>query len=793
MLKARLLRLWRRVTESPISTDLAPYRRRVAEVATHEPRLRALSDPQLQEAARRCLDELRARGPGSAQVALLLAMVREAGRRLLRVRLFDEQVIASLALAEGQVVEVQTGEGKTLAAVAPALLEAAARRGVHLWTFNDYLASRDAEWMGPLYRLFGLSVAAITHGLGPAERRAAYAADVTYATATETGFDFLRDQLVLSPDAQVQRPLHAVIVDEADSLLVDEARIPLVLAGGDEAVDLDFERLLPVVTELSPEVDFEREEHGRNVFLTEVGAAKLEARLGCGSLYAPENLALLTTVNLCLYAVFLLRRDVDYIVRQGRIELVDDRTGRVVKQRRWPHGLQPALEIKEGVPREVEGRVLGTMTVQHLCRLYPHRGGMTGTAQACAAELRACYGMNTLVIPPHRPCVRVDEPDLVFPTREAKARALLAEVERAHLGGQPILIGTASVEESEQLAARLRAGGLRVELLNARNDSSEAALIAGAGLPGAITISTNMAGRGTDIRLGGPDGRLAEAAAASGGLYVLGTNRHESRRIDDQLRGRAGRQGEAGRSRFFISLEDPLFKKYGLSSRLPSTRRSLAPDDLVRDAATRREIERTQRIVEGQGLEQRMDLLKYSGLVEQQRQRFQAMRGPLLSPGAACAWLEGRDRTLLAQLRTAATKDLEEGLRRVLLSHLDDGWAEHLAQVAQIQEGIYLHSAGVAGALTFKVEPIAAFRSAVGQAFAELVDTVDSRALQAVRLAAEQGDFALEHAGVERPSATWTYLVNDEPFANPAEKLGRMLRQLLRAERGGPTAAASPP
>ncbi len=777
----RLRSLWGRLTGSPLSEDLEPYRRRLAEVAALEARLAALADDELAGEARRCLAELGSEEVAArvARAAPLFALVREAGRRLLGERLFDEQVVAGLALAEGRVAELQTGEGKTLAAVAPAILLAAGGAGVHVWTFNDYLAERDARWMAPLYRLFGLRAAHVAHGLPAAARRDAYLAEVTYASAKEVGFDFLRDQLATAPAERVLRPLHAVLVDEADSLLVDEARIPLVLAGGDEELELGLERLLPAVRALRPGEHVEKDAEGRHAFLSDAGIARLEAELGL-DLYAQENLRLLTAVNLLLHALFLLERDVDYIVRDGRIELVDDRTGRVAAQRRWPYGLQSALEVKEGVARRAEGRVLATITVQHLCRLYAHRAGMTGTARACAEELRASYGLCTLVVPPHRPCVRVDEPDLVFLTREEKERVLLEEVARSHRRGQPVLVGTASVAESERLAARFAEVGLPFRLLNAKHDAEEAALVAEAGLPGAITISTNMAGRGTDIRLGGAARTREAEVIASGGLYVLGTNRHESRRVYDQLCGRAGRQGDPGRSRFLISLEDPIFQQYGLSARLGTRTRQLEPRALCEDRETRAEIERTQRIVEGQHQDLRTTLLRYSELVEQQRVRYQAGREALLEPGAPLAWLERREPELAAQLRAgedAAT--LERELRRLLLDRIDDAWADHLATVAEIREGIHLHSVGGGGFLTHSLEPIDAFSRMLEQAFAGLAERLERELDEELRLARERGGGQLARSPSRRPAATWTYLVSDDPFASLAQNVVHRIRRLL--------------
>jgi preprotein translocase subunit SecA len=495
--------------------------------------------------------------------------VREAAQRTLGLRPRDVQVVAALALSRGKVVEMLTGEGKTLAAVIPAFLNALAGKGVHVLTFNDYLARRDAEWMGPIYRLLGLSVGYIQGGMARAERQRAYLADVTYVTAKEAGFDHLRDLLANEPQDLVHRPFHFALVDEADSLLVDEARVPLVIAGSALRGSSSAERLAALVTSLEPSRHFDTDEYGRNVELTEAGLLRVEEELGCGNLLAEENYALLTELNCALHARVLLRRDVDYIVRSGRIELVDEFTGRVVADRHWPDGLQAALEAKEGLPRRPDGRILGSITLQHFLGTYPRLCGMTGTAQDAARELEEFYGLRVVVVPPHRPVARVDHPDVVFTHKEAKEKALVEEIGRTHAAERPVLVGTLTIEESERLASRLQSAGVPCDVLNARNDAREAEIVAPAGALGAVTISTNMAGRGTDIRLGGPDGADRERVDELGGLYVIGTSRHESHRVDLQLRGRAGRQGDAGESRFFVSLEDDLLVRYGVRRLLP--------------------------------------------------------------------------------------------------------------------------------------------------------------------------------------------------------------------------------
>ena len=538
-----------RLGGSPVEHDLRVFDEPLADIARLEDETADLSDERITRRAA----ELRAGAEAGlaldALQAPLFALVREAAGRTLGLRPFDVQVVAALALGRGRVVEMQTGEGKTLAAVMPAALHALAGAGVHVLTFNDYLAQRDAEWMGPVYRMLGLSVDAVQQGMTPAARRRAYRADVTYVTAREAGFDYLRDLRATDPDDVVHRPFHMALVDEVDSLLIDEARVPLVVAGQAEQRDSRARRLAEIVAALAAGVDFDTDEYGRSVELTETGLARLERVLSVPSLHDPGHCALLTGINCALHARVLLRRDVDYLVRDGRIAMIDEFTGRVVPDRHWPDGLQAALEAKEGIAPDADGRILGSMPLQHFLRSYPFLCGMTGTAQNAAHELQELYELRTVVVPTHRPMVRIDRPDVVFTHREAKEHALVEEIRRVHARRRPVLVGTLTVAESERLAARLRAAGVACAVLNARNDAAEARVVARAGRLDAVTISTNMAGRGTDIRLGGADETERDQVVALGGLYVIGTNRHESRRVDLQLRGRAGRQGDPGESR----------------------------------------------------------------------------------------------------------------------------------------------------------------------------------------------------------------------------------------------------
>jgi len=488
---------------------------------------------------------------GDGFVEEFFALVREAAHRTIGLRPYDEQIAAGLAMWSGSVIEMPTGEGKTLAAVAPAALAALTGRGVHVLTFNDYLARRDAAWMGPVYAMLGLEVGSVQEGMALEDRRRAYDCDVTYLTAKEAGFDFLRSFLCLETEELLRREADFALVDEADSILIDEARVPLVIAGAVEAGSNSVEITSVLARQLRPGLDFDTDEYGHNIFLTEAGSVRVEEILGRGDLYDTANLELLADLRNSLHALHLLERDRDYIVRRDRVELVDDFTGRVAEDRQWPDGLQAAIEAKERLELQEEGRILGSITMHHFLRSYPRLCGMTATASSSADELDDFYDLPVVVVPSHRTCVRVDHDDVVFTHREAKRRVLIDEITRVHHTGRPILVGTASVAESEELAAELDRSGVSCRVLNAKNDELEAKVIADAGAPGAVTISTNMAGRGTDIK-------LAQGVAERGGLHVIATERHEARRIDRQLFGRCGRQGDPGSCEELASLEDDL-------------------------------------------------------------------------------------------------------------------------------------------------------------------------------------------------------------------------------------------
>jgi preprotein translocase subunit SecA len=727
-----------------------------------EAEVRNASDEELRQSAQHVRARVLAGISLSDVIVQVFALVREVAIRTIGLRPFDVQILGGLALHEGKVVQMQTGEGKTLTAVAPVVLNALQGKGVHVLTFNDYLARRDAKWMGPIYQFLGLCVGFVQEGMLPQERRAAYEADVTYVTAKEAGFDYLRGALAVEPGAVVHRSFNMALVDEADSILIDEARIPLVIAGNTQEQWGEPERLVAIVQQLAPAQHYIVDYEGRTVYLTDDGLDRAEELLGCGNLHTMENLPLLTELNAALYAAAFMQRDVDYIVRRGRVEIVDEFTGRVVEDRHWPDGLQAAIEAKEGVRRTPEGRVLGQITLQHFLEQYPCLCGMTATAQVAADELWAVYRLAVLVIPPNRTCIRVDYPDVVFTHKEAKQRAIIEQVAQVHATGRPILVGTLTVEESEQLAARLRQVGISCSVLNAKRDDQEARIIAQAGKLGAVTISTNMAGRGTDIHLGGSDGVEEDQVIALGGLYVLGTNRHESRRVDDQLRGRAGRQGDPGSSCFFISLEDDLLQHNGLDDLIPARYKPAQQWEPVEYPMLRQQIARAQRIVEGRNFDLRQALLSYSHIVELQRRIVHKERRRILM-GEERSEILGRKvpelyERVCSLIGSEGAVDLE---RRLKLHAIDQCWADHLAMVADIRDEIHLVAIG-------GLSPLDEFHSRVVQSFEHTRHSVEARIIERfMALQVTADGVNLEAMGLRGPSSTWTYLVQDDVFKDP--------------------------
>jgi preprotein translocase subunit SecA len=663
--------------------------------------------------------------------------------RVLGLHLFDVQILGALALQRGHIAEMQTGEGKTLAAVPAVIWYALQGRGAHVLTANDYLARRDATWMRGIYDWFGLSVAHISQNMTPERRRAAYLCDVTYATANEVGFDYLRDGLARSVDELVQPPFAFAVIDEADSILIDEARIPLVIAGGVPEDSALAHRVDSAVAGLRPHSHYSIDEFARNARLTDAGIARVEEALGCGSLFDAHNLCTLTAVEDALHAHALLRRNVDYVVKQGSIELVDELKGRIAQNCRWPAGLQSAVEAKERVRLKTQGRILGSVTVQSLVRMYERICGMTGTAATQAAEFWKVYELPVTVIPTNRPLIRQDLPDIVYADKEARSRALVEEIRKVHETRRPILVGTASVEESEALSCRLELAGIQHEVLNARNDEAEAAIIAQAGALGAVTVSTNMAGRGTDILLGGNPPNHREKVVELGGLYVIGTTRHEARRIDNQLRGRAGRQGDPGTSRFFISLDDDLLVRFGIAEN---------PD-----------IESVQRTAESQNLEIRETLWKYDSVVEHHRREVYASRREiLLSPGWSLRSMLPEEQ--YCELIQAVGKDeLERSGRPLALAIIDDLWADYLANVTELRGGIHWTS-WTGGNPLFK------FLTGEREIYADFHRCLKEEISGAIGVPQEER--------IER-GATWTYITTDQPFGPLSDRIMSGLRRKL--------------
>jgi preprotein translocase subunit SecA len=705
--------------------------------------LSALSDDQLKSAA----SGLR----GNPDVIETFALTAVVAERVLGLRMFDVQILGALSLRRGDIAEMQTGEGKTLAAVPAVVSYALNGRGVHVLTANDYLARRDAIWMGEIYTWFGLSAAYISQNMPAERRRAAYLCDVTYATANEVGFDYLRDGLARTADELVQRPFAFALFDEADSILIDEARIPLVIAGGVPDDPALAGRADSVVRGLRPHAHYLVDEFARNVRLTDAGIWLVEEALGCGSLFDEQNLRILTAIQDALHARALLKRDIDYVVKNGSIELVDEFKGRIAQNRRWPAGLQSAIEAKEHVALKTQGRILGSITVQTLAGMYERICGMTGTAATQAEEFQKVYKLPVTVIPTNRPVIRHDLPDILYANKEARNRALLEEIRKVHDTGRPILVGTASVEDSELLSRRLRSAGIPHSVLNARNDEAEAEIVAQAGALGAVTISTNMAGRGTDILLGGNPPIDREKVLELGGLYVIGTTRHEARRIDNQLRGRAGRQGDPGTSRFFISLEDALLVRFGVAEN---------PD-----------IDSVQRIAEGQNLDIRQTLWKYESVIEHHRREVYDLRHQVLvSPGWSIASMLPEDQ--YHELVAAPGQEaLETAGRRLALAVIDDLWADYLANVAELRGGIHWVSWGGR-------DPLHAFLTGVQEIYADFHVRLDEEIADAFANAEiREGEIQFRDDQRFERGATWTYLTTDQPFGTLGERIAKGLRR----------------
>ncbi len=632
-----------------------------------ESRFQKMSDDELRAMTPRFKERLERGETLDELLPEAFATVREVARRTLDMRHFDVQLIGGVVLHQGKIAEMKTGEGKTLVATLPVYLNALTGRGVHVVTVNDYLAKRDAEWMGAIYKFLGMSVGVIVHGLTDAERRQAYAADITYGTNNEFGFDYLRDNMKFRLEDYVQREFYYAIVDEVDSILIDEARTPLIISGPSEdstekyyVIDRIIPHLKRATKEDGSDGDYTVDEKLRQVILTEQGVSKVERLLGIDNLYDPRHIDTLHHVNQALKAHVLFKRDVDYVVKDGKVIIVDEFTGRLMPGRRWSDGLHQAIEAKEGVRIEAENQTLATITFQNFFRMYEKLAGMTGTADTEAVEFKQIYNLDVVVIPTNKPMIRKDHGDVVYRTKKEKFAAVVEEIVECHRRGQPVLVGTISIEDSERLSRMLKRRGVPHHVLNAKYHEKEAEIVAQAGRKGAVTIATNMAGRGTDIMLGGNPAFLARAEAdpeedpegyqkalekykeicarekeeviALGGLHIIGTERHESRRIDNQLRGRSGRQGDPGSSRFYVSLEDDLMRIFG-SERISGLLQKLGlqeGEDIQHPWITKA-IENAQKKVEAHNFDIRKHLLEYDDVMNKQREAIYRWRREVLA------------------------------------------------------------------------------------------------------------------------------------------------------------------
>ncbi|MHC9566512.1 accessory Sec system translocase SecA2 [Corynebacterium diphtheriae] len=725
----------------------------VAQAAKRGVQFASLSDADVVARAHEC-----AQHSDDESRADLLALLSIGAQRSLSMNPFNVQLQAVLRILEGDVIHMATGEGKTLVGAMASVGYALQGKRVHSITVNDYLAERDAEWMGDLVRYFGLTVSAVTESLNTEQRRRAYASSIVYAPVTEIGFDVLRDQLATQRSHAVQNGADVAIVDEADSVLIDEALVPLVLAGNEPGT-APAGRITEIVRRLKENEHYSVDADRRNVSLNDKGAALVEQVLGIQSLYDDAHVGTtLVQVNLALHAQALLIRDVHYIIRDGKIALIDASKGRVAQLQRWPDGVQAAVEAKEGLVVTEGGRILDTLTLQSLMGRYPIVCGMTGTAVEATDQLRQFYDLRVSVIEPHKQSQRFDEADRVYATQAEKFRALVKEIELLHTTGQPVLIGTSDVSESEELAQALQARDITVNVLNAKNDAEEAQIIAEAGDIGRVTVSTQMAGRGTDIRLGGANEKDRDAVVAKGGLAVIGSSRHRSSRLDNQLRGRAGRQGDPGLSLFFVSLEDDVVVVGGAGEEIKAL-----PDADGRIDSKRITdfVAHCQRVTEGQLLEIHSQTWKYNKLLADQRVIIDERRARLLDTDQA--WVELSEAVPEKAHKLSDKLDpaiLVQAAREVMLYHLDRCWGDHLALMDHVRESIHLRAIA-------RETPLDEYHRIAVREFKQLAQRAVDLAVETFRdVTIDQDGAHLADAGLTRPSATWTYMVSDNPLSN---------------------------
>lgn len=729
--------------------------------------------------------------PSVKDAPALLAVLRETARRTLDMSPFDVQMQGTLRLLHGDVVEMATGEGKTLTGAMAACGYALQGKRVHVITVNSYLAGRDDKWMGPMLDFFGLTHGAIHEDLSSDERRDIYSRDIVFGAINELGFDVLRDQLITREEDAVRADADVAVIDEADSVMVDEALVPLVLAGS-EPGPAPAGRITDLVKSMEEDEHFHVSDDQRNVFLTDKGAAYVEKELGLDSLYGSSDLDATTgssqaveqgaeakpgdtlvQVNVALHAEHLLTRDVHYIVRDGKVALIDGSRGRVADLQRWPDGLQAAVEAKEGLDVTDGGRILDQITIQALVGMYPEVCGMTGTAIAASDQLRQFYDLFVSVIEPNVPTKRFDEADRVYVSAEERSRAVVEHIVEVQRTGQPQLVGTQDVAESEELAEALAAAGVDCQVLNAKNHEAEAGVIAEAGRPGSVTVSTQMAGRGTDIKLGGADEAEHDEVVETGGLHVVGVGRYRSARLDDQLRGRAGRQGDPGSSVFFVSLEDDVVAIGGAGEELQAKPEK---DGLLSQKKVQQFVDHCQRVTEGQMLDIHATTWKYNKLIKDQRDIINERRQKLLTTDAAWEDLSYHDVDKANELKSKGIDQavLEQAAREIMLFHLDSAWSDHLAYLDDIRESIHLRAIA-------RESPIDEFHRMSIAAFKDLAESAVEKARETFSEVDIDDDGAhLEGLGLHKPSATWTYMVNDNPLSSGGGSVVGSIAQMFR-------------
>ncbi|MFY0593548.1 accessory Sec system translocase SecA2 [Roseivirga sp.] len=700
----------------------------------------------------------------SSFIAKHHALVSEVIKRTLKIEPFDSQIVGGFHLIDHNIIEMKTGEGKTLTAVFATSFHALGNQGVHVLTFNDYLSERDANWMRPIADFLGLTIGFITEDSEREERKKAYACDITYVTAREAGFDYLRDGMIYAANDNVHRKFNVAIIDEADSILIDEARVPLIISKNRKGEHERLKEISAIVKKLKFNEDFESSPETNQVYLTDKGLHEVEVTLGIKNLYSQSSVRTLNYVNLALHAHFLLKKDDDYIIREDQVEQVDQFTGRVADKRRWADGLQAAIEAKEGLTINAGSQLLGSITLRDFLKQYAQLSGMTGTALSSAKELQEVYELSVVPISTEKPLIRKDKADKVFAKTALKEAAIVEEVLKTNGTGQPVLVGTESVEASERIAEMLSSNGIKVNLLNAKVDAKEAEIISQAGRLNQVTVSTAMAGRGTDIKLGNDDLEEHIQVKSVGGLYVIGTYKHESKRIDDQLRGRAGRQGDPGKSQFFISLEDQLLSDVGVLDFLPQKIKSNL-DKYANHPVTIEAINKVQQKVEEQNQKIRKTLNTYSEIVERQRKIFQEDRHQILVNG-----FRPSENVLSSAQKSDlkseySEKEIAHFYNVVALTTMDDAWSMHLHLANEVKESIHLSSLA-------RLSPSNEFQKIVAEAFiklqGELLERIEDEIIEKIQ--DNEGRAKLMDQ-VANPSSTYTELITDQPFGEWMELL----------------------